>query len=80
MAAVDECERCDLALERRREGAHLPDPLVLKRMMLRLDEDMKAEDGLEQRRVRVRDALQWLGRVGESGWPPIFFLAKELTR
>jgi hypothetical protein len=61
MAAVDECERCDLALERRREGAHLPDPLVLKRMMLRLDEDMKAEDGLEQRRVRVRDALQCLG-------------------
>ena len=61
MTAVDERKGSDLALERRREGTHLPDPRMLERMVLRLDEDMEAEDGLEQRRVRVRDALHRMG-------------------
>jgi hypothetical protein len=56
--AVGEREVGDGALQGRRQAAHLPHPRVLERMVLGLDEDVEAEDGLEQRRVRVRDALE----------------------
>jgi hypothetical protein len=41
VTAVDEREGRDLALERRREDAHLPNPRMLERVVLGLDEDME---------------------------------------
>jgi hypothetical protein len=77
MAAVDECERRDFAFELRREGAHLPNPRMLERMVLRLHEDMEAEDGLEQGRVRVGDALHRMSREAETNGRGFSFWLKS---
>jgi Copper binding proteins, plastocyanin/azurin family len=53
---------------------------VLERVVLRLDEHVQAEDGLEQRRVRMRNALGGERRELESNRHLILFLAKKLTR
>src|SRR5919109_662567 len=78
--AVREREVGDGALRPGRGGVHPPHPGMLERMMLGLDEDMEAEHGLEQRRIRVRDAFDLRGRQVEADSDRIFFLAKELTR
>jgi hypothetical protein len=77
MAAVDEYERRDFAFELRREGAHLPNPRMLERMVLRLHEDMEAEDGLEQGRVRVGDALHRMSREAETNGRGFSFWLKS---
>jgi plastocyanin len=53
---------------------------VLKWVVLGLDEDVEAEDGLQQRRVRMRDALDVGGRQLEADSDRILSLAKNLTR
>jgi hypothetical protein len=74
---VGEAERGDLAPEPRWECACPPDPRVLQRVVLRRGQDVEAEDGLEQRRVRESDGLD---RVGAEAEPDdrILFLAKKL--
>ena len=54
--AVEERERRDLAPQRRRQRPHRADPAVLERVVLRLREDVQAEDALEERRVAEGDA------------------------
>jgi len=53
--AVEERERRDLAPQRGREAPHRSHPLVLQRVVLRLDEHVQAEHGLEERRVAERE-------------------------
>jgi hypothetical protein len=53
---------------------------VLKRVVLRLDEDVKAQDRLEERRIGVRDALDGRGRELEPDCDRISSFAKKLTR
>src|SRR4029453_3570801 len=77
MATVDECERRDFAFEPRREGAHLPNPRMLERMMLRLHENMEAEDRLEHGRVRVGDALHCMSRKAETNGHGFSFWLKS---
>lgn len=52
---------------------------MLQWVVLGLDEDMEAEDGLQQRRVRMRDALD-VGRGElEADSDRILSFAKKLT-
>jgi plastocyanin len=53
---------------------------VLQRVVLWLDEHVEAEDGLQQRRLRMRDALDLGGRQLEPDSDRILSLAKKLTR
>jgi hypothetical protein len=52
---------------------------MLKRMVLRLAEDVEAEHGLEQGRVREGDRLGWIRHEAERDHR-ILFLVKKLTR
>jgi len=49
-------------------------------MVLRLDENVQARDGLEQRGVGVSDAVDVGGREVEADRDGILSLAKKLTR
>jgi len=64
---VGERERADLAPQRRRQGAHLPDPGLLERVVLGLGQHVQAEDQLEQRRVGEGHALGGGGQAEADG-------------
>jgi hypothetical protein len=49
-------------------------------MMLWLDEDVEARDGLEQRGVGVRDPLELCSRQTETDRDRILSFVKKLTR
>jgi hypothetical protein len=53
---------------------------MLERVVLRLDEDVEAQDRLEERRVGVRDAFDGRGRKKEADCDRISSFAKKLTR
>jgi hypothetical protein len=46
--------------------AHAPDPVVLQRVVLGLDEDMETQDGLKERRVGKGQALDGVSREMEA--------------
>jgi hypothetical protein len=66
VAAVDECEGVDVAPQTAWQMAHAPDPVVLQRVVLGLDEDMETQDGLKERRVGKGQALDGVSREMEA--------------
>jgi hypothetical protein len=53
---------------------------MLKRVVLRLNEDVQAQNRLEERRVGVRNALNGRGREVEPDCDRISSFAKKLTK
>jgi hypothetical protein len=78
LAPVDEPERLELAPQGRIERTHPANPLMVKRVMLRSEQDVEAEHALEEWRNGKRHVLLGVRRQRDPDHP-ILFSEEQLT-